>query len=541
MRRFLAVLVLAVPAAAQDVPVYRRHEAMASDLRAKTAVSVIGKSGEGRDILAVTIGGADADRRPALLVVGGVEGDGIAGSELAAAIAVELAGARDERTAKLLAGYTVYVIPRLNPDGIERFFASPRAANAGTARAWDEDRDGDVDEDGPEDLDGDGEIVLMRVEDASGEWVADATDAGLMRKPDPLRGERGAWKVFVEGRDTDGDGAWNEDGPGGIDLNSNFPWNYRMHGPRTGPFMVSELESRALADFIAAHPNIEAAFSFASNDNCIHQAAPALPPNPLPDPGSPVMGIDAGDLPYLAKAAEAYRAKIGGDRRDPSPLREGGVGEWLYFHRGILSLASPGWSVPWKAGEAKDLPHEDPKAREERWAHRWLRENRPGEWVEWHAFVNPDFPGKKVEIGGWKPQARLLPPVGELPVIAAKHGDFLRGLMEAFPRVGIRDAAVKKLGDGLYEVTATVFNDGLLPTALRQGERTRRARAVRVDLVADGLKVMSGQPVTLIPVLDARGGSKELLWVVNGAEGNAIELRVETDRAGTAVWKGVLK
>ncbi|MEK7468971.1 MAG: M14 family zinc carboxypeptidase [Planctomycetota bacterium] len=543
-----AFAALGMSVGGEEATAYRRFADVSANLKDRAAnsggaakASVIGKSFGGRDILLVTIGtGEGLDTRPALLVVAGVEGDGIAGSEIAATFAAELMAAQDERTRKLLAERTVYVIVRLNPDGIERFFDEVKRQDTGTARKWDEDKDGAEDEDGPDDLDGDGLILVMRVEDAAGEWVADEKDAGFMRKPDAVRGEHGAWKLLAEGKDDDGDGAWNEDGAGGVDLNSNFPWNYRFHAPRSGAYQAGEPESRALAEFVAAHPNIEAAFTFASNDNVIRQVAPAPPPHPLPDPGNPVMALDAGDVLPLARFAENYRTKLGRERRDPLGLREGGVAEWLYFHWGILSLGGPGWSVPWKPADAKGLAHEDGPGREARWEFRWMRENRASEWVEWHAVAHPDFPGKKVEIGAWKPYATVLPPAGEMEALAAKHGAFLRDVLDAFPRVAIKGVAAKKLDAALWEITATIANEGALPTALRQGVRTQRARAVRVDFVSATGKLTAGDKVTLIPVL-AAGGVKELKWVLQAREGSELEIRAETDRAGQAAAKLELK
>lgn len=518
-----------------------RLKTLAAEAPGTARLRSIGKSSEGRDILLLTIGsGEEVDRRPALLVLGGVEGDGVTGTTLAFEAAYDLAMSADEKTRKALSERTVYVIPRLNPDGIERFFAALKRQDSATARAWDEDRDGDNDEDGPDDLDGDGAILTMRVEDPAGEWVADEKDAGYMRKPDTARGERGAWKMFGEGKDNDGDGAFNEDGPGGVDLNSNFTWNYRFHGPRTGAFQVSEPESRALAEFVASHPNIEAAFTFASSDNLVRQVAPAAPPNPLPDPGHPVMGLDAGDVLPLARLAESYRAKFGRERRDPAPLREGGVAEWLYFHWGVLSLANPGWSVPWKAADAKGLPHEDGAGREARWAFRWMKEARPKEWVEWHAVEHPDFPGKKVEIGGWKPYSAILPQPADVAGLAKKHGEFFLEMLAAFPQIAVKGVSVKKLDAALWEVTATLANEGGLPTALRQGERTRRARAVRVDFGAGKGELTAGDRMMLVPSL-AAGAVKELKWVVHAPEGTEVEVKAETDRAGVASAKAVLK
>ena len=43
--------------------------------------------------------------------------------------------------------------------------------------------------------------------------------------------ETGVWRVITEGIDNDGDGDYNEDGIGGLDLHRNYPENWR---PDTG-------------------------------------------------------------------------------------------------------------------------------------------------------------------------------------------------------------------------------------------------------------------------------------------------------------------
>ena len=40
-------------------------------------------------------------------------------------------------------------------------------------------------------------------------------------------GEEGEWLVISEGVDNDGDGDYNEDGIGGLDLHRNYPENWR--------------------------------------------------------------------------------------------------------------------------------------------------------------------------------------------------------------------------------------------------------------------------------------------------------------------------
>ncbi len=280
----LVLLVLAMaggPAGAQDQPKYHDHAGLTSALRAlagahKPAAKLesIGKSRGGRDIWALEIAGPGAvppEKRPALLVAAGFEGDHLAGGEISLAVARYLLENKDTDQAvkDRLATTTVYVLPRLNPDGVEGYFAPLKTGLRTNATPRDDDNDGRVDEDGPEDLNSDGLITVMRVRADDGEYMVDPEEPRLMKRADPKKGETGTYRLYMEGVDNDGDGFINEDPPGGIDINRNFTHEYPYYQADAGPHMVSEEESRALMDWILAHRNVAAILTFGESDNLI--------------------------------------------------------------------------------------------------------------------------------------------------------------------------------------------------------------------------------------------------------------------------------
>lgn len=268
----LALAVAAGPAAAQAPAGYHDQAALTKAVQAlaaahKTAVKAesIGKTRGGRDIWALEIAGPGAvppAQRPALLIAAGFEGDHLVGTEIALAVAGTLAKGP-------IAEATVYVLPRLNPDGTEAFFAPLKTGLRTNLEPYDDDNDGRVDEDGPEDLNGDGLITVMRVPAAGGEFMIDPEDARLMKRADPKRGEAGAFRLYTEGIDNDGDGFVNEDGPGGTDLNRNFAHDYPYYKPGAGPHMVSAAEARALMAWVVAHRNVAAILTFGESDNLV--------------------------------------------------------------------------------------------------------------------------------------------------------------------------------------------------------------------------------------------------------------------------------
>ncbi len=249
-------------------------------IRVQSVAQSLGK----RKVWLVEVGqGAEADRRtrPAMLMVAGIEGNDLIGCSVAVSWIEHLIEQyeSDSKIKELLRTTTLYVIPRLNPDAAERFFAKPKFETSLNDRPVDSDHDGLVDEDGPEDLNGDGLITSMRVEDRQGQYIVDPADDRLLVKADALKGEIGRWRYLTEGIDNDHDEQWNEDGPGGVNFNRNFPYNYGFFAPDAGLHQVSEAETRALADFVIEHPNIGIVVTYGTADNLLKtpEAAPSAP------------------------------------------------------------------------------------------------------------------------------------------------------------------------------------------------------------------------------------------------------------------------
>ncbi len=241
----------------------------------------IGKSLQGRDLWMVQISGTQGgtpEEKQALLVVGNLEGDHVVGSEVAMGMAEYLINGygSDEEVTEILNKRTFYIAPRLNPDGAEAFFNAIKIEHLGNFKPRDEDYDWVIDEDGPDDLNGDGLITQMRVKDKEGDWIIDENDPRLMKKKDSDTPFDKLYKIYTEGLDDDDDGMYNEDGPGGFNVNRNFPHNFGYKTKGWGVYAVSEAETTALIDFMTKydrsfkgqpHRNICAVLSFSKFDN----------------------------------------------------------------------------------------------------------------------------------------------------------------------------------------------------------------------------------------------------------------------------------
>ena len=146
------------PAASQPAS-YLRYEAFVKRISALAGragdlvqVTKLATTAGGRDVHVLTLA-APADRKPeqrtAVLLVGGVDAEMPAASDLVLRLAemlVDQARSKpDSPAARLLREHTFYVVPRLNPDGVEAFFVRPLDERRTNARSVDADRDRLVD------------------------------------------------------------------------------------------------------------------------------------------------------------------------------------------------------------------------------------------------------------------------------------------------------------------------------------------------------------------------------------------------------------
>lgn len=525
-------------------------------------VRELAESREKRKVWLVEVGaGAEQNRntRPAMLVVAGIEGNDLIGPFTAVAWVEALLKQYREEPAKaqLLKTTTIYVVPCLNPDATEGFFATPKVETCVNGAPFDDDHDGLTDEDGGEDLNGDGLITMMRVEDKEGQYALDPNDKRLLLKADPAKGDTPAWRLLPEGIDNDHDKRWNEDGPGGANFNRNFPYGYKYFDAEAGTHPVCEGETRALADFVVAHPNIGIVLTYGAADNLRKTPKSAASPGR----GKPMEALDEKDVGYYEAFGKIYRTKLGLDKELESTSEPGTFSDWMYFHRGRLSLATRPWDATLavalsKAQKAKDKKPKDTKAAEpndpnaakadektakkegdkrnkdEREQLEWFDEHAPDAFVAWQAIEHPDFPGRRVEVGGYRPFARTNPPLAMLADLAAKHGDFLTELARRLPRIEVARTECRLLADSLYEIEILVSNRGFLPTSLAHGETTKEVYPTRLVLDLEPQCFLSGAKTTMLPPMAGSGGTAKARYTVRVPDRKEVRFQIISMLAG---------
>lgn len=510
----------------------------------------------GSDIWMITIGTGDVQAKPAMAIVGGVEGKHLLGVELAIGFAENLlTDAGNADTKKLLESQTFYVFPNMSPDATEQYFASLQYERSGNARKVDYDRDGKVGEDGYDDLDKDGKITMMRVEDPTGDYILNPNESRSLIKADRAKGQLGKYLLYSEGIDNDKDGSFNEDGDEGIKFNRNSTYNYKNFLPGAGEHAVSEVENRALFDFLYDAFNVYAVMTFGPYNNLSHPIQVAARPansQPAAGPGGRggfgggfggmffgsgrITSWSAGDAQANAYAAERYKELTGTKDAPRTTTETGDFAEWAYFHYGRLSFSTPGWWVPKVAAEGGERPAagprggapggagagsiEDPVADYLKWA---ASEGITNTFTDWNEVQHPDFPGKKVEVGGVHPFVLNNPPYRMVSDIVAKHTDFVKALADMAPFIELIDVKTEKIDNGLSRVTVKVFNTGHLPTLSQVGQRSQFNKLIAVRVNTSGnQKVVSGRSAQTIGTIEGRS-AVELSWLIQGTGKVTIE------------------
>jgi len=334
-------------------------------VKSKSLTQTVG----GKDIWMLTLGSGKTEDKPAIAVVGGVEGKHLLGVEMAIGFAEKLmASSTTDSIKNLLNKQTFYVFPNMSPDATEQYFAKVKAEHSGNATKTDDDRDGKLNEDDFDDLDGNGKITWMRILDQTGKYKLNSDDPRSLLLADATKGEAGKYILLQEGIDNDKDGEFNEDGDGGVNFNKNSSFNYKNFIPGAGEYAVSEKENRALFDFLFDAFNVYAVVTFGPVNNL----SSPVTFNPAGISKRIITGWFEADAKSNALVSERYN-KITKTKDAPKTQAESGdFSQWAYFHYGRLSFSTPGWWVPKVAPDSakkeKKFTNEDVTASYLRWA-----------------------------------------------------------------------------------------------------------------------------------------------------------------------------
>ncbi len=519
-----------------------------------TTLHTIGKSYLGKDLLVLEITNAETgagQTKPGYFIDGSLHSGEVIGGEICLhTIRTLLTGyGADALVTDLLDTRVFYIMPKLNPDGSDIAITTP-AGMRSVVRPFDDDGDGVEDEDPPEDLNGDGYITRMRIRDESGPLKTSPEDPRLMISRDAGSNPgdwRGEFRVFSEGIDTDGDGRFNEDGVGGIDINRNFPeqWQPAPVSFNPGPYPLSELESRAVADFLLSRPNLTGLVNYHMSGNVV-----VYPPSNLradPITGDVVRQPREDELTYrrlgakaveLINNAEVQVFKIHG----VSPATWHGsiwgvYVDWVYYRLGIFA-----WIF--EVGVYPGVTDIFPSYGKEIDRLRWSDENMDGElFVDWQPYDHPQL--GTVEIGGFLGKIKneehgtytnvMCLPGPDYEVQLDNHTSWHFYLASISPLLRVEDVEATPLDGRYFRIRASAVNRGGLPTYVsRQAILGELAEPVTATLTLSNATLVSGPQSVDLGHLSAGSSSEGVEWLVkaSGANPTAV-VTVVSQKGGT--------
>jgi len=487
----------------------------------------IGKSYQGKALWVLEVTNFDTgpgEDKPAFWADGGTHPDEPCGTPMVmhTAQVLLLGFGKDPFITELMNTRVFYILPKVNPDGVDYYLSQPGMISH--AMPWDDDGDGLIDEDPPEDLDGDGAITVMRIRDDTGPLKTSPLDKRLLTVRDET--ERGEFRTIVEGIDNDGDGRFNEDDMGGINVNRNYPyeWNPAQRGAGAHPMSIPE--SRAVVEFFASHPNITGAYS-------IHGGGWPIdfllrPPANVPDEALPDADLDVYDtmteqfreMTQGTLVEGLYYDTIMGNRRRPGPYGFGLFFTWAYHHYGVFAF------TPEMCGIDADADRDGRVSEMEML--RWSDKEKDGRYyADWKPFDHPQL--GRVEIGGWI--KKIAPIDAGLQKICKQYTDFNLYQASLSPRIRIHSAECTRISDDVYKVQVIIANDGFLPTYISQAAlQVKKDYPIIVAVNAENGSVVSGKTRSILGHLEGNkadspgyflfaGGSaplpsKSIEWVI---------------------------
>lgn len=540
---------------------YYRHDELTTHLRALAEayphlarLEAIGKSHRGRDIWAMTITayatGAPQDK-PAFYIDGNNHGEEIVTSAVAfytIGYVLERYGS-DPFVTELLDTRTLYILPRVNPDGAEISMTTPyQTVGNGHYLPWEEQPTGLH----IEDIDGDGRALQMRIPDPKGEWKVSEVDPRLLvlRRPGDLGGTY--YRMLPEGVFYDWDGVTQPImKPRHGNLNRQFPVNwvpeYGEYG--AGELPLNEPEAAAMARFVLDRPNITGLQAYHSHSGVILRPSSHRRDHELAVQDVQLfktlgkMGTELTGYPVISIYEDF--TELG------AKPRHGGFGEWVYEHLGIPSFATELWDVEVEVGIKKPqfFPERSRSEEEQLKLIAWADAHSPGAFTPWRPFDHPQL--GRIEIGGWDPMyIHRNPPPQFLHTLYEGNALFTLRHAAASPLVRVTRLDAERVTGDVYKLTAVIENQGYLPTNLTQRALTIAiAQPVTAHLSADSdLTLVTGATETDLGHLGGRvervqaydawrrpwqEAARKVEWVVRAAPGTRVTVKAVSEKGGT--------
>jgi hypothetical protein len=238
---------------------------------------------------------------------------------------------------------------------------------------------------------------------------------------------------------------------------------------------------------------------------------------------------------------------------EPDKPLSGDLCAYAYAQRGTVAMVCELWDLWKQAGLPVLRPfvfnYQRRKHEDLVQIARWDSEHNQGRVIgAWRRVVHPQL--GEVEIGGPDPRFGIWnPPPERLAEVCAEQARFFFRMASLAPRLRITSAEAVRIGDDLWEVSATVDNLGYLPTFVLSSSRALPWNdPVRARIAAgEGVALAAGEAEIEVGHLDGWGASellsapllprsaggprrKRVRWVVRGR--GAVKIWAGCPRAG---------
>ncbi|WP_156861240.1 M14 family metallopeptidase [Casimicrobium huifangae] len=523
----------------------------------------IGSSHEGRSIWCVTLTNyatGEPLSKPAFYVDANIHATELSGSVAALKLIDTVLSGYGKRAdlTRLLDSRTLYVIPRVNPDGAEWAMADKPKYIRSSTRPYPYAEDA-IEGLEPEDIDGDGRILMMRFRDDNGPWKKHASEPRLMVRRDPVETGGEYYRIVSEGRIKAYDG-FNlpvARVKTGLDLNRNFPEEWRPESEQlgAGDFPTSEPEVRACVEFVNKHRNICGGVFFHTWSGVLlrpfgTKADDEMAPEDLWV--FQTQGKKGEELTGYPAISVFHEFKY-----HPKEVITG-TQDWLYTELGSYAWVVEIW-CPMREAGIKDYKFidwfRDHPVDDDLKLLKWTDETHKGKgYVDWYPYDHPEL--GKVELGGWNRFHTFSnPPPHLMEKEVQKFPDWIVFQALMSPKLEHHSTRVTSLGGDLWRIDFGVHNTGYLPTDV--SKLTRKKKYVRgvvaeitlpdgAALVEGKARIESGQLegrnnhhtlVSFWPGANATEDRLRFSWIVRAPAGAAVTVEARHDRAGTVTQR----
>lgn len=515
----------------------------------------IGESWQGREIwlatLTNTATGAARDK-PGFLVEANIHAAEVTSSFAALHLVHRLLAGygTDQRATRLLDTRAVYVVPRVNPDGVETVLREGRYVRSSVRPHPSAEREPGLH---GRDVDGDGRVLFMRVPDPYGPWKTCPDDPRLLVRREPDEDGGTYYRMYLEGDVVGYDGATVRAAQPyeGLDLGQNYQTDWAdlpEHPRNAGPFAGSEPEIATMMRAVADRPNITG-YVTCHTFGGIHLRPPLNSDDDVPPKDLRVFE----EFGARATGLTGYPTMSYDDLKYQPMRMKGGQLGWFYDELGVFAWITEFWNPLRAAGISPYHPSRwllDHPVEDALRLIRWSDEELDGKgFVDWYPFDHPQL--GRVELGGWDiVNYWYNPPFDRIEREVAPHSEWVVYQALASPRLVLCSVTAERTEPGVYCVRAVVGNDGWLPTYVTEKALRRNlCPGVRASLsCAEPARVVGSTRTVELGQLEGRSGARTSTtwwghdpgtpdlalaeWTVAAPAGTTVTVRASHPRAG---------